>query len=114
MPVYVDSERIPYGHMRMSHMVADTLKELHEMADKLGLNRKWFQGPPAHAVPHYDVCEDYRNRAIALGAKVIDRREMVAHIKRNRAALTVCPSEDACLRQRITPTPPESMSSSDI
>ena len=87
MPVYVDSERIPYGRMRMSHMIADTLDELHAMADCLGLQRKWFQeGPPKHTLPHYDICDSFRLRALSMGAVSIGRRELVDFIKRSRSA----------------------------
>lgn len=36
-----------------THLVADTLQELHEFAEKAGLKRKWFQGHGDH--PHYDI-----------------------------------------------------------
>lgn len=86
MGVYVDEARIPYrGVMRMSHMVADTEEELHAMADQLGLKREWFQGPPAHDLPHYDVAECNRHKAIRLGAKSITRRELMEFIRRQRS-----------------------------
>jgi hypothetical protein len=72
MTVYVDSEKAVYYNMRMSHMVADTLTELHEMADKIGLKRYWFQD---HRVPHYDICQNKRAKAIAAGAVVIATRK---------------------------------------
>ena len=88
MPVYVDAARIPFRRMIMSHMVADTLEELHEMADRLGLKRQWFQpGPPAHAVAHYDLCDSFRTRALTLGATEISRRELGEFIRRSRAAI---------------------------
>ena len=69
MTVYVDDMRARYGRMIMCHMVADTLEELHDMADKIGIKRKWFQGD------HYDICLAKRRNAVALGAKEITRRE---------------------------------------
>jgi hypothetical protein len=45
-------------------MTADTLEELHEMAEKLGL-RRWFQNT---GTPHYDLCKSKRLKAIKLGA----------------------------------------------
>jgi len=45
--VYVDDMyKTPigqFGRMKMSHMIADTRAELLEMADKIGLQRKWIQ-----------------------------------------------------------------------
>lgn len=52
----------------MCHMTADSLDELHAMADALGLARRWFQRPPAVRLPHYDVSLAFRARAVRLGA----------------------------------------------
>jgi Protein of unknown function (DUF4031) len=49
----------------MCHMLADTLEELHTMADSLGV-RRWFQAEGSF--PHYDICRSKRQLAIALGA----------------------------------------------
>lgn len=35
MAVYVDNFKAPYGRMFMCHMIADTQKELLEMADNV-------------------------------------------------------------------------------
>lgn len=43
MSVYVDDSRNQFRHMRMCHMTADNLSELHAMAYVIGLKRKWFQ-----------------------------------------------------------------------
>lgn len=84
MAVYVDNARIPYGRMKMSHLVADTPAELHEMADRIGVARRWFQ---RHAsTPHYDVCLAKRELAIELGALPVNRRRMVEVMRRIRAA----------------------------
>lgn len=37
MSVYVDDAYKPYGRMKMCHMMADDLKELHDLAHILGL-----------------------------------------------------------------------------
>lgn len=44
------------------------------MADALGIERRWFQGD------HYDVPEDYRERAIALGAVPVTSRELIRRL----------------------------------
>jgi hypothetical protein len=75
MTVYVDDALNDFGRMQMSHMVADTLEELHAMAAKIGLKRDWFQDDPRH--PHYDVCQSKRRLAIAAGAIAIDQRALV-------------------------------------
>lgn len=72
--VYVDDAKNPYRGMFMSHMAADTLEELHEMAERLGL-RRFFQSKKQKC--HYDVCQTYRNKAIGFGAIEITQSEMV-------------------------------------
>ena len=66
MSVYVDDMKIPYGRMIMCHMIADTLPELHAMADSIGIRHKWFQNKPNH--PHYDICMEKRALAVRIGA----------------------------------------------
>src|ERR1700712_1213335 len=51
------------------HMQADTLDELHAMADKLGLRRSWFQSKPDRPWhDHYDLTRSKRDEAVLLGA----------------------------------------------
>ena len=81
--VYVDDMRAPYGGMIMCHMLADTDEELHAMADKIGVARRWHQkaGTP-HS--HYDICLTKRADAVKAGAVEIDRRHVSAFLKRKR------------------------------
>lgn len=53
--------------MKMSHLLADTDEELHEMAEKIGVQKKWHQkaGTPWS---HYDICLSKRELAIQNGA----------------------------------------------
>lgn len=68
MSVYVDNARIPFRGMRMSHLQADTLDELHEFANRLELRRDWFQPGSRPEAAHYDVSDSKRDEALALGA----------------------------------------------
>lgn len=78
MTVYVDDMRASYGRMVMCHMVADTLHELHSMADAIGVQRKWYQGPPKTKHAHYDISLTKRQLAIEKGAVEISMRQAPA------------------------------------
>lgn len=75
MPVYVDNMKAKYGRVIMCHMAADTLEELHEMADRIEVQRKWFQDKPGH--PHYDISLAKRALAVKFGAKEITSMELL-------------------------------------
>lgn len=75
MPVYVDDFNANYRGMIMCHMVADTLAELHEMADRIGIQRKWFQCLKKASYPHYDICLSKKALAIKSGAVPLSLRE---------------------------------------
>lgn len=70
--IYVDNAKNPLRRMLMSHLLADSVDELHTFAKLLGLRREWFQGD------HYDVCQTVRNLAVQLGASEITQRQAVA------------------------------------
>lgn len=84
MTVYVDKPQHRLGRMIMCHMVADTLDELHKMADLIGVDRKHFQA--VASTPHYDICKQKRAIAVGAGAVEVDRRGMAAQLKRLRTA----------------------------
>jgi hypothetical protein len=75
MSVFVDQCRWPLGRMKMCHMVADGLDELHAMADRIGINRRWFQDKNP---PHYDICKAKRALAVTAGAIEVSTRQIVA------------------------------------
>jgi hypothetical protein len=78
MTVYVDDMRANFGRMVMCHMVADTVEELHAMADQIGVARRWYQGPPVTRNPHYDIALSKRALAVQFGAKEIRWRDAPA------------------------------------
>lgn len=82
MSVYVDDAKIPYGRMKMCHMLADTEDELHRMADRIGVKRRWFQQQAS--VPHYDVSLSKRRLAVEAGAVELGRRDVGKLIQRLR------------------------------
>lgn len=81
MTVYVDDMRASFGRMVMCHMIADTDDELHAMADKIGVARRWWQRPPAHD-SHYDIALSKRALAVAAGAVEITWRQCAAMNRR--------------------------------
>ena len=76
MAVYVDDAHIPWRGLRWSHMVADTPEELHRAAKALGLDRRHAQDKGRTL--HYDLPDEWRERAIELGvAEPIHWRDLV-------------------------------------
>lgn len=75
--VYVDNFEAPYRGMIMSHMVADITEELLQMADKIGVQRKWIQHPGTKH-EHFDVCLSKKMKAVQYGAKPIGMRELAS------------------------------------
>lgn len=80
MTVYVDDmHKFPmgrYGRMRMSHLIADTDDEMHAMADRIGVARRWFQRVPSGN--HYDIALSKRALAVEAGAVEITMKELAA------------------------------------
>lgn len=83
MTVYVDQANHCYRRMIMCHMLADTDEELHEMADAIGVARKWHQ-KAGTVQSHYDICRAKKEQAVKLGAVQITRREVAELLKRKR------------------------------
>jgi hypothetical protein len=86
MSVYVDGSLYAYGRMIMCHMIADTPTELHAMATKIGVARRWFQAPPKASFWHYDIAKSKRTLAVQLGAITCDRAAFVWALRRIRTS----------------------------
>lgn len=90
--VYVDdmynSPVGKFGRMKMSHMIADSNEELLQMADKIGVPRRWIQYAGTSR-EHFDVAMVKRKRAIQCGAREITWREL--------GEMTLYRAEHGCL-----------------
>jgi hypothetical protein len=74
--ILVDPAIWPWKGRKWAHLVSDeSYDELHDFAALLGIPRSAFQGD------HYDVPEDYREQAIALGATPVRSRELVQRLR---------------------------------
>lgn len=96
--VYVDDMHLypagQFGRMKMSHLIADTDDELHAMAARIGVARRWHQAPPRHD-SHYDIALSKRALAVAAGAVEITWRQTGAMCFRRRATGQLGSPEDA-------------------
>lgn len=93
--ILVDECHWWFRERKWCHMVSDvSFDELHEMAAALGIPRKGFQGD------HYDLPEEYRERAIALGATPVGIRELLTRLR--AAGLRLSPAR----RRAEGTTPP--------
>jgi hypothetical protein len=79
--VYVDPPTNAYGRMMLCHMMSPDLDALHAMADRIRVQRRWFQDPRTMrgvSRPHYDICKSKRALALTCGAVEADRYQMAA------------------------------------
>lgn len=83
MAVYVDGLR-DYGWHRgpSCHLIADSVDELIEFAESMGMRREWFQ---AKSTPHFDLMATARVTAVAMGAIELSYRELISKIRELRA-----------------------------
>jgi hypothetical protein len=89
LATYVDAlQNYPEAGLRFTefcHLLADTRAELHEMADQLGVPRRFFQD---HAWRwHYDLPRHVRVEAVRLGAIEITRRDVAVMLRARRTAI---------------------------
>ena len=76
MTILVDEPRWWFEGRKWCHLVSDeSLDELHDFADRVGMPRRGFQGD------HYDVPEEYRSRVVAAGAVQVESRELVRRLR---------------------------------
>ncbi len=94
MTVYVDPLNswgwvLGGNSVRSCHLFTDAidLTELHKVAEKIGMKRKWFQNHSDH--PHYDLTESRRAAAILAGAKEVSFKEAVLVIRSRRIMIGV-------------------------
>lgn len=96
MTIYVDDMRAAYRRMVMCHMIADNEDELHAMAARIAVARRWYQGD------HYDICLSKRTLAVRYGAIKITQRQLGLMVANRRATgdLTTPETAEAIWRKR--------------
>ena len=105
MAVLVDEAVWPWRGGLWAHLVSDeSIAELHDFAERLGLRRMAFQGD------HYDVPSEVRERALQIGARAVGGRDLVQRLR--AAGLRLSASERPGRWERIvaweaTGTPPD-------
>lgn len=95
MAVYVDDMRANFGRMVMCHMLADSDDELHAMADRIGVDRRWWQSPTKTSGSHYDIALSKRALAVQLGAVQITWKQAGAMNARRRVTGDLGRPDDA-------------------
>jgi hypothetical protein len=79
---------------KMSHMIADTDEELHAMAARIGVQRKWFQ-KAGTSTRHYDITMTMRAKAVAAGAVEITMKQAALMCRHRRLTGGLCKPEEA-------------------
>lgn len=76
MAVLLDPPLWPRHGRVWGHLVSDTsLAELHALAERAGIPRRAFD------LDHYDVPEERYDELVALGARLVDSRELVRRLR---------------------------------
>jgi len=88
MAVYIDTMNAKYGRMIMCHMLADSEEELNDMADIIGVARKWIQFSGTYKV-HYDICLAKKAKALEAGAIEITQQQLARLLKKKKLLLSV-------------------------
>ena len=88
--LYVDNARIPFRHMKMSHLMADSSKELQDAETRLGLPGGSIQNPgqPNSKRTPGHLSQTKRREAITLlGANDVSSRQLVRMVQARRAKM---------------------------
>lgn len=78
MAVYIDTPIKGW-----SHMIADSVEELHIFAQGVGIKKCRYQNKRGKNQPHYDVRENKYSNAINQGAIKVTRKELFNIMKNN-------------------------------
>lgn len=63
------------------HMVADTIKELHEFAGRMIISKSYYQNKRGKNQPHYDIRNWKAEECLAFGAVRVKRKELFQFLK---------------------------------
>lgn len=77
--IYIDkpewSKHGGKSRKKYSHMIADSLTELHDFAAKIKVKRHFFHA--SSRIKHYDIAEEMFQVVLDNGAMEVDTREIV-------------------------------------
>lgn len=73
MTIYVDNSTWvkPNGRKKYSHMVADSVEELNQFAEKIGVKKHFWHRTRNPALSHFDITEKQFKVAVANGAEIV-------------------------------------------
>jgi hypothetical protein len=77
--IYVDSpvfKKSAGGRKSYAHMVADSIEEVREFAERIGVKKHFWHSQ--EALSHFDITSDQQTLALAAGAKLVTSRELVS------------------------------------
>lgn len=94
MSCYVDNMKANFGRMKMCHLTADSEQELLDMADRIGVSRRWHQYPGTHR-SHFDISLSKRAEAVRHGAIEISWRQTGVMAMRRRITGVFGPPDQA-------------------